>query len=99
MKSKTKVLFVTLGAIVIALCVLTVNLYVSQREMKQVMANAEIQTNIIDENNIPAVKASFVSYNGEDNFVDAAEKTVNTVVHIKTEVVSKGTATTISLVL
>ena len=90
MKSKTKVLFVTLGAIVIALCVLTVNLYVSQREMKQVMANAEIQTNTIDENNIPAVKASFVSYNGEDNFVDAAEKTVNTVVHIKTEVVSKG---------
>ncbi|MBQ5688921.1 MAG: trypsin-like peptidase domain-containing protein, partial [Bacteroidales bacterium] len=58
--------------------------------MKQVMANAEIQTNTIDENNIPAVKASFVSYNGEDNFVDAAEKTVNTVVHIKTEVVSKG---------
>ena len=90
MKSKTKVLFVTLSAIVIALCVLTVNLYVSQRQLKQTMANAEIQTNSIEENNIPAVKASFVSYNGEDNFVDAAEKTVNTVVHIKTEVVSRG---------
>ena len=90
MKSKTKVLFVTLSAIVVALCVLTLNLYVSQREMKQVMANAEIQTNSIEENNIPAVKASFVSYNGEDNFVDAAEKTVNTVVHIKTEVGSRG---------
>ena len=90
MKSKTKVLFVTLSAIVIALSVLTVNLYVSQRQLKQTMANAEIQTNSIEENNIPAVKASFVSYNGEDNFVDAAEKTVNTVVHIKTEVVSRG---------
>ena len=90
MKSKTKVLFVTLSAIVIALCVLTVNLYVSQRQLKQTMANVEIQTNSIEENNIPAVKASFVSYNGEDNFVDAAEKTVNTVVHIKTEVVSRG---------
>ena len=90
MKSKTKVLFVTLSAIVIALCVLTVNLYKSQRELKQTISNAEKTANLIDEKNIPAVKASFVSYNDEDNFVDAAEKTVNTVVHIKTEVVSKG---------
>jgi Do/DeqQ family serine protease len=90
MKSKTKVLFVTLSAIVIALCVLTANMYISQRQLMQAMADAEMSTNITDENNIPAVRASFVSYNGEDNFVDAAEKTVNTVVHIKTEVVSKG---------
>ncbi len=90
MKSKTKVLFVTLSAIVIALCVLTINLYMSQRELKQSLANAEMCANSIDEKNIPAVKANYMSYNDEDNFVDAAEKTVNTVVHIKTEVISRG---------
>lgn len=90
MKSKTKVLFVTLCAIVIALCVLTVNLYISQREMKQSLATAGMCANSIDEKNIPAVKASYTSYNEEYDFVDAAEKTVNTVVHIKTEVISRG---------
>ena len=90
MKSKTKVLFVTLSAILIALCVLIVNLYMSQNEMKQALANADMRAYSIDENTTPTVKANYMSYNEEDNFVKAAEKTVNTVVHIKTEVVSKG---------
>ena len=90
MKNKTKVLFVTLSAIVIALCVMIVNLYVSQRELKQTMANVERPTNLIDEKNVPAMKASFMSYDEENDFVDAAEKTVNTVVHITTEVVTRG---------
>ncbi len=90
MKNKTKVLFVTLSAIVIALCVMIVNLYVSQRELKQTMANVERPTNLIDEKNVPAMKASFMSYDEENDFVDAAEKTVNTVVHITTEVVARG---------
>ena len=89
MMSKTKVLFVTLSAILVALCVLTVNLYMSQREMKQSLAKAEMRT-CSNDNSIPAVKANYMSYNDEDDFVDAAEKTVNTVVHIKTEVISKG---------
>lgn len=90
MKNKTKVLFVTLSAIVIALCVMIINLYVSQRELKQTMANVERPTNLIDEKNVPAMKASFMSYDEENDFVDAAEKTVNTVVHITTEVVTRG---------
>ena len=90
MKSKTKVLFVTLSAILIALCVLTINLYMSQNEMKQTLANAEIRVCSVDETTTPTVKANYMSYNEEDNFVKAAEKTVNTVVHIKTEVISKG---------
>ena len=57
--------------------------------MKQSLAKAEMRT-CSNDNSIPAVKANYMSYNDEDNFVDAAEKTVNTVVHIKTEVISKG---------
>ena len=89
MMIKTKVLFVTLSAILIELCVLTVNLYMSQCEMKQSLAKAEMRA-CLNDNSIPAVKANYMSYNDEDNFVNAAEKTVNTVVHIKTEVISKG---------
>ena len=57
--------------------------------MKQSLAKAEMRT-CSNDNSIPAVKANYMSYNDEDDFVDAAEKTVNTVVHIKTEVISKG---------
>ena len=57
--------------------------------MKQSLAKAEMQT-CSNDNSIPAVKANYMSYNDEDDFVDAAKKTVNTVVHIKTEVISKG---------
>lgn len=92
MKSKTNVLFVTLSVVLIALCVITVNLYKSQKEMKQVLANAEKQTDLNTDNSAPIVKANYISYDEESDFVDAAEKTVNTVVHIKTEVVSKGSS-------
>ena len=92
MKSKTNVLFVTLSVVLIALCVITVNLYKSQKEMKQALANAEKQTDLNTDNSAPIVKANYISYDEESDFVDAAEKTVNTVVHIKTEVVSKGSS-------
>ena len=92
MKSKTNVLFVTLSVVLIALCVITVNLYKSQKEMKQALANAEKQTDLNTDNSAPIVKANYMSYDEESDFVDAAEKTVNTVVHIKTEVVSKGSS-------
>lgn len=92
MKSKTNVLFVTLSVVLIALCVITVNLYKSQNEMKQALANAGKQTDLNTDNSAPIVKANYMSYDEESDFVDAAEKTVNTVVHIKTEVVSKGSS-------
>ena len=92
MKSKTNVLFVTLSVVLIALCVITINLYKSQNEMKQALANAEKQTDLNTDNSAPIVKANYMSYDEESDFVDAAEKTVNTVVHIKTEVVSKGSS-------
>lgn len=90
MKNKTKALFLTLCAALIALSILTINLYSSQKEIKQSIANAEMRLSSDNESTVPSVKANYVSYEDGDNFVDAAEKTVNTVVHIKTEVVSKG---------
>lgn len=90
MKNKTKALFLTLCAALIALSILTTNLYSSQKEIKQSIANAEIRLSSNNESTVPSVKANYMSYEDGDNFVDAAEKTVNTVVHIKTEVVSKG---------
>lgn len=90
MKNKTKALFLTLCAALIALSILTINLYSSQKEIKQSIANAEMRLSSDNESTVPSVKANYMSYEDGDNFVGAAEKTVNTVVHIKTEVVSKG---------
>ncbi|MBE6338912.1 MAG: PDZ domain-containing protein [Lentimicrobiaceae bacterium] len=90
MKNKTKALFLTLCAALIALSILTINLYSSQKEIKQSIANAEMRLSSDNESTVPSVKTNYMSYEDGDNFVDAAEKTVNTVVHIKTEVVSKG---------
>ncbi len=90
MKNKTKALFLTLCAALIALSILTINLYSSQKEIKQSIANADMRLSSDNESTVPSVKANYMSYEDGDNFVDAAEKTVNTVVHIKTEVVSKG---------
>ncbi len=90
MKSKTKLLFVGFGAVLIALSVLTVSLYLSQREMKQSLKNAEIQTCSMPEKYPPAVRANYMSSAEGDNFVDAAENTVNAVVHIRTEIISRG---------
>lgn len=90
MKNKTKALFLTLCAALIALSILTINLYSSQKEIKQSIANAEMRLNSDNESTVPSMKTNYMSYEDGDNFVGAAEKTVNTVVHIKTEVVSKG---------
>ena len=90
MNNKTKALFLTLCAALIALSILTINLYSSQKEIKQSIANAEMRLSSDNESTVPSVKANYMSYEDGDNFVGAAEKTVNTVVHIKTEVVSKG---------
>ncbi len=89
MKSKTKFLFVTLSILLVALSVLTINLYVSQRDMKESLTYAK--DNVISlENKIPIHRTSFMAGDEADDFVDAAENTVDAVVHIKTEIISKG---------
>ena len=90
MKSKTKFLFVTLIALFTALSVFTIKLYHSQREMEKSLANVELQQSPTDENSTPILRAAFMSNEEGGSFVEAAEKTVNTVVHIKTEIISKG---------
>lgn len=90
MKRKTNFLFVTFSVLFAALSVLTINLYLSQREMKKSMSDAEMQQTSDTNNSASVVRASFLANEEGVSFVDAAEKTVNTVVHIKTEIVSKG---------
>ncbi|MBO5810889.1 MAG: trypsin-like peptidase domain-containing protein [Bacteroidales bacterium] len=90
MKNRTKFLFVTFSLLFAALSVLTINLYLSQREMKKSLSDAEMRQTSGTHNSASVVKASFWANEEGVSFVNAAEKTVNTVVHIKTEIVSKG---------
>ena len=90
MKNKTKFLFVTLSVLFAALSALTINLYLSQQDMKKSLADAELRQASMNESQAPMLRASFMTNDEGESFVDAAEKTVNTVVHIRTEIVSKG---------
>ena len=90
MKNKTKFLFVTFSVLFAALSVLTINLYLSQQDMKKSLADAELRQTTMNEPQIPMLRTSFMTNDEGESFVDAAEKTVNTVVHIRTEIVSKG---------
>ena len=90
MKNKTKFLFVTLSVLFAALSVLTINLYLSQQDMKKSLADAELRQTSMNGNQASMLRASFMTNDEGESFVDAAEKTVNTVVHIRTEIVSKG---------
>ena len=89
MKSKTKVLFVTLSLLVAAMSVFTVKLFLSQREMEKTLTEVGNQANpAIDVSNI--YRASYAIDDNEDGFVKAAENTVDAVVHIRTEIISRG---------
>lgn len=90
MKNKTKFLFVTFSVLFAALSVLTINLYLSQQDMKKSLADAELRQTSMNESQTPMLRASFMTNDEGESFVDAAEKTVNTVVHIRTEIISKG---------
>ena len=90
MKNKTKFLFVTFSVLFAALSVLTINLYLSQQDMKKSLADAELRQTSMNESQTPMLRTSFMTNDEGESFVDAAEKTVNTVVHIRTEIVSKG---------
>ena len=96
MKSKTKVLFLTLSVVLLVLSVFTIKLYLLQNEMKKSLAESIItvdgQMNYNDASDVEShvVRTSYAPSENGDNFVDAAAKTVNTVVHIRTEIVTKG---------
>ena len=90
MKNKTKFLFASFSVLLAALSVLTINLYLSQRDMKKSLADAAIRQTSMNENQTPILRASFMTNDEGESFVDAAESTVNTVVHIRTEIVLKG---------
>ena len=59
MKNKTKFLFVTLSVLFAALSVLTINLYLSQRDMKKSLADAELRQTSMNESQAPMLRASF----------------------------------------
>ena len=90
MKSKTKVLFLTLTAVMVALSVLTINLYLSQRDMKKSLAEAELRSCSTNDSQASIIRAAYMAGDDDNDFVEAAESTVNAVVHIRTEIVSKG---------
>ena len=90
MKSKTKVLFLTLSVLVVALSIFTINMYFSQREMKKSLAEAEIISTSNTDNSVSMIRAAYMNGDEDNNFVDAAANTVNAVVHIRTEIVSRG---------
>lgn len=92
MKSKTKVLFVILSVLVVALSVFTLSLYRSQCEMKQSLAEAEMKSVSFVDNSASLSRASYIDVEDGDSFVDAAEGTVNSVVHIRTEIIKKGSS-------
>lgn len=91
MKSKTKVLFITLSMLVVALSVVIVNLYVNQLEIKESVKEAELNASSMRTNSASMFRASYMN-SDEDSFVTAAENTVNSVVHIRTEIISKGSS-------
>ncbi|MBE6342164.1 MAG: PDZ domain-containing protein [Lentimicrobiaceae bacterium] len=92
MKSKTKVLFVTLSVVLLTLSIFTVKLSLSQREMKQSLAEAQMMASTKTDNQAPMIRAAYMPNGENDSFVDAAANTVNTVVHIRTEIITKGSS-------
>ena len=90
MKSRSKVLFVTLSLLGVALGVFTIKLYVSQQEMKDALSEAEPRTVTLSPDVSNIYRASYSMNDNEDGFVKAAENTVDAVVHIRTEIVRRG---------
>lgn len=90
MKSKTKLLFVALSLSFVALTVFTVKMFLSQREMEKtlMMSESKKQTSTHEMSNI--YRTSYATGDGADDFVKAAENTVDAVVHIRTEIVRRG---------
>ena len=72
MKNKTKFLFVTLSVLFAALSVLTINLYLSQQDMKKSLADAELRQTSMNGNQAPMLRASFMANSGMGGKYDVA---------------------------
>ena len=90
MKSRMKVLFATLSVMFVALSFFTINLYLSQRDIKLSLQETEARAESVNNAPIPIVRTSYTTDASDVNFVNAAEKTLNAVVHIKTEIEHAG---------
>lgn len=88
MKKRTG-LFVAFGVVLIALGILTINFYGTQREMKKMLTEVELKAASAADNSSQMIRTAYMP-SDNDNFVNAAEKTVNTVVHIRTEIITRG---------
>lgn len=88
MKKRTGVI-VAIGVVIVALSVLTINFYESQREMKQMLTELDMKSSSTAGNYSQMIRTAYMPADNE-NFVNAAEKTVNTVVHIRTEIITRG---------
>ena len=85
-----KVLFATLSVMFVALSFFTINLYLSQRDIKLSLQETEARAESVNNAPIPIVRTSYTTDASDVNFVNAAEKTLNAVVHIKTEIEHAG---------
>ena len=91
MKSKTNLLIGILSVAVIALSIFAFRLNTSQRKLANTLNVSQVaDDNHVEYNRSAVYKAAYLPSDGDDNFVTAAEKTVNKVVHIRTEIVRKG---------
>lgn len=92
MKSKTKFLIGFLSLAIVALSIFTTRLYLSQRDMEKSLVTTNVSNVTTTKNNlVPAMySTAFMPDTDDNNFVTAAEKTVDAVVHIRTEIVRKG---------
>ncbi len=91
MKSKTKVLFVTLSVVLLILSFFTVKLYLSQQEIKHSLVDSKAMACSTPDTQQSMIRTAYMTAD-KDDFVDAAAKTVNTVVHIRTEIISRGSS-------
>lgn len=91
MKSKTKVLFVTLSVVLFILSFFTVKLYLSQQEIKHSLVDSKAMACSTPDTQQSMIRTAYMTAD-KDDFVDAAAKTVNTVVHIRTEIISRGSS-------
>lgn len=91
MKSKTKLIIVLLSVSVIALSIFTIRLYSSEKKMEESLEAAVSAQKHAESLSTPYLyRTAYVNPGTNDEFVNAAEKTVNAVVHIRTEVIRKG---------
>lgn len=87
---RIKILIGVLSAAVIALTVLVAQIYFKEDNKENTIVTLSGQPAVEDMPVAHFHRASYLPASTDNNFVKAAEKTVNSVVHIRTEIVRKG---------